>query len=123
MAEFLPITFANKVNNPELQALYASLNTNEYVSAENVNLIKNAINELFELQNEIGSGQSVKHNIVDGEIISNALNAMYIVYEDFTVAGKFENSGKAVVMDGALVIEGTGEVELIGTGELIFKSI
>ena len=48
MSEFLPIEWANKVNSPELLAFLQQYGEEHYLSAEEVNQLRDGVNELFD---------------------------------------------------------------------------
>ncbi|WP_026730192.1 hypothetical protein [Flavobacterium denitrificans] len=48
MDPLLPITFADKINSPEILAIMQKLQANTYFKAEEINWLKNAINELHD---------------------------------------------------------------------------
>ena len=50
-----PIVFENKVNSPELLALFQQFGLNTYLSAEDINIMKDAINELIAQKLEINA--------------------------------------------------------------------
>ena len=47
MSDNLPILWENKVNNPELLAFLEQYGSAEYLTAEEINQIRDAVNELF----------------------------------------------------------------------------
>ena len=47
MSENLPLEWENKVNNPELLAFLAQYGSAEYLTAEEINQMRDAVNELF----------------------------------------------------------------------------
>ena len=47
MSDNLPILWENKVNNPELLAFLEQYGSAEYLTAEEINQLRDAVNELF----------------------------------------------------------------------------
>ena len=47
MSDNLPILWENKVNNPELLAFLEQYGSAEYLTAEEINQMRDAVNELF----------------------------------------------------------------------------
>ena len=47
MSDNLPILWENKVNNPELLAFLQQYGSAEYLTAEEINQLRDAVNELF----------------------------------------------------------------------------
>ena len=47
MSNNLPILWVNKVNNPELLAFLEQYGSAEYLTAEEINQMRDAVNELF----------------------------------------------------------------------------
>lgn len=56
MMDVLPISWPNKVNSPALTAIFKQFGTEEYLSAEEINTIVEAINTLH----EAGEGSGIK---------------------------------------------------------------
>ena len=49
MSAFLPLEWEDKVNSPELLAFLQQYGAEHYLSAEDINQLRNAVNELFEI--------------------------------------------------------------------------
>lgn len=49
MSDNLPILWKDKINNPELLAFLQQYGSAEYLTAEEINQLRDAVNELFQI--------------------------------------------------------------------------
>lgn len=79
-----------------------------WLSAAEKEIIENII---------LGGNGFVKNFIPSGDTVTVQVNTQYFIYEDLVVEGVLLNNGQVVVMSGAIVLQGDGEVS--GTGEIL----
>lgn len=77
----------------------------------------------FQITNPFSDAYNTQFYIPSDQTITVGENDIYWVYGNLTIAGTLINYGKVIVANGAVVIEGTGTLQLEGSGETILVDL
>ena len=93
MSDFLPLEWDDKVNSPELVAFIQQYGANHDLSAEEINQLRDGINELFEKLNSIkpyindfvSEPSQQEFEIPTGYIVNSVfLNRTFLIQSEYT---------------------------------------